>query len=89
VVTGDAAGAAHELGEELGVSVDDVLAAPFVLIGAEDEIVTSIRSTSGSGASPVTSCGRTVPRRWLVSCRDSRKPIGKCDVDAVELPVLG
>jgi hypothetical protein len=43
VVTGDAAGAAHELGEELGISVDDVLAAPFVLIGTEDEIVTSIR----------------------------------------------
>jgi hypothetical protein len=76
VVTGDAAGATHELGEELGISVDDFLAASFVLIGTEDEIVASMREHERKWVSPATSCGRTVRRRWLASCRDSRKPTG-------------
>jgi alkanesulfonate monooxygenase SsuD/methylene tetrahydromethanopterin reductase-like flavin-dependent oxidoreductase (luciferase family) len=43
IVTSDAAGAARELASELGMSVNDVLAAPFVLIGTDDEIVASVR----------------------------------------------
>jgi probable F420-dependent oxidoreductase len=43
VVTSDAEAAAYELAVELGLSVSDVLAAPFVLIGTEDEIVASVQ----------------------------------------------
>lgn len=42
-VTSDAEAAVHELAGELRMPVDEVLAAPFVLIGTEDEIVASVR----------------------------------------------
>ena len=42
-VTSDASAAARELATELDMSVNDVLASPFVLIGTEDEIVEAIR----------------------------------------------
>ena len=43
VVTSDAEAVAHELADELGMATDEVLAAPFVLIGTEDEIVAAVR----------------------------------------------
>ncbi|MEO3746818.1 LLM class flavin-dependent oxidoreductase [Plantactinospora sp. B5E13] len=42
VVTDDAEAAAKETAEQLGLTVSELLAAPFVLIGTEDEIVSAI-----------------------------------------------
>ncbi len=44
VVTDDAATAAAELAARVGRSVDEVLAAPFVLMGTEDEIVAAVHA---------------------------------------------
>lgn len=44
VVTGDAAAAAVERAGRLGLYVDERLAAPFVLMGTEDEIIAAVQA---------------------------------------------
>jgi probable F420-dependent oxidoreductase len=44
VITDDAAAAAAERAGRLGLSVDELLAAPFVLMGTEDEVIAAVRA---------------------------------------------